>query len=128
MVCVRLIFSINVRIIRKKLQIFSKFFNKILKNLSFLYLKRYLKWLFSLKIQFLVRKKKLASPYIYWAYEHYLPQHCLYLRPDLHGEPLKQPCNFLFENWHFLFENFNTLFLNCNKVMSNSLTMQFKLI
>ena len=55
-------------------------------------------------------------------------KHCLYFLPLPHGEPLKQPCNFLLENWHFLFENFNNLRLNCNKAMSNFLTMQFKLI
>ena len=73
-------------------------------------------------------QEKASNPFIYAGLQAYLPQQTLYLHPLPHGEPLKQPCNFLLENWHFLFENFNNLFLNCNKVMSNSLTMQFKLI
>lgn len=58
----------------------------------------------------------------------YLPQHCLYFFPLPQGYHLKQPRNFLLKNWAFLLINFNNLLANCKKVMSNFLTMQFKLI
>lgn len=58
----------------------------------------------------------------------YLPQQFLYFLPDPQGKMLKQPYNFLLENWAFLLINFNNLLRNCKKVMSNFLTMQFKLI
>lgn len=86
----------------------------------------------SLCQQFKVSKycnhKKLASPYNYWAYEYYFPQLCLYFLPLPHGDLLKQPSNFLLENWTFLLVGFNNLLLNCKKGMPNFLTMQFKLI
>ena len=47
---------------------------------------------------------------------------------DEQEDKLKQLCNFLLENWAFLLKSFNSLLINCNKVMSNFLTMRFKLI
>ena len=72
--------------------------------------------------------RKTRNPLFYAGLQAYLPQHCLYLRPEPQGKMLKQLYNFLLENWAFLLISFNNLLRNCKKVMSNFLTMQFKLI
>ena len=86
------------------------------------------KWLQHLFLTIFCKKEKLAFPLILSGFASYLPQHCLYFLPLPHGEELKQLSNFLFENWAFLLISFNNLLINCKKVMSNFLTMQFKLI
>ena len=96
--------------------------------ICFIYVcKTYVEVIFEEKLQ-LFRKRKSPQFLYLWASVSYLPQHCLYFLPLPHVEPLKQPCNFLLENWAFLLKSFNSLLINCNKVMSNFLTMRFKLI
>lgn len=46
--------------------------------------------------EYFFKFQNLTNPYFMRAYEHYLPQHCLYLRPDPHGQGSFLPTLLLF--------------------------------
>ena len=80
------------------------------------------------KLPKMCNHRKNRNPLFYAGLQAYLPQHCLYLRPEPHGVHLKLPCNFFPLKWAFLLKKLDSLLINCNIVMSNFLTLQFKRI